>query len=103
MFFFIIALQPKLGSLSREGSKEVDVEQLMRDLSDSLERENDLKDQMKFAEEETKTMRKKLSELEEENESLSLQLEKISTAKSGKYHGRKKEDAVSEKEEDMRL
>ena len=31
-------------------------------------------------------MKKKLSEVEDENETLNLQLEKMSSAKSGKYH-----------------
>lgn len=78
----------------------------MRDLSDSLERENDVKDQLKYAEEESKTMRKKLSELEEENESLSLQLEKLSSAKSSKYRSKKKDndkEETSEREEGMKL
>ena len=46
----------------------------MRDLSDSLERETDLKDQLKFAEEEIRIMRKKLCDMDEENESLNLQV-----------------------------
>jgi hypothetical protein len=71
---------------SRGGpSGDVDIAQLMRDLSDSLERENDLKEQLRFAEEETRVMRKKLSDIEEENESLTLQLHKLSTAKTGRF------------------
>jgi len=58
----------------RQGSQEVDVAQLMRDLTDSLERENDLKEQLRFSEEETKVMRKKLSDIEDENESLTMQV-----------------------------
>ena len=46
----------------------------MRDLQDSLERQNDLQDQMKFAEEESHIMRKKMEELEAENESITLQV-----------------------------
>jgi hypothetical protein len=57
----------------------------MRDLSDSLERENDLKEQLRFAEEETRVMRKKLSDTEEENEGLTLQVHKLSTAKVGRF------------------
>lgn len=38
-------------SLTRGGSQE-DPQQLLRDLQDSVERESDLKDQLKFAEEE---------------------------------------------------
>lgn len=59
----------------RQGSQEVDVAQLMRELSDSLERENDLKEQLRFSEEETKVMRKKLSDFEDENESLTMQVQ----------------------------
>jgi len=58
----------------RQGSQEVDVAQLMRDLSDSLEREHDVKEQLRFSEEETKVMRKKLSDMEDENESLTMQV-----------------------------
>ena len=57
----------------------------MRDLSDSLERENDLKEQLRFTEEETKVMRKKLSDMDEENDSLTLQVHKLSTAKTGRF------------------
>ena len=57
----------------------------MRDLSDSLEREHDLKGQLKYAEEETINLRNKLSESEDENEIINLQLQKMSSAKSGKY------------------
>ncbi|XP_041360782.1 interaptin-like [Gigantopelta aegis] len=50
----------------------------MRDLYDSTERENDLKEQLRFTEEETKMMRKKLGDLEEENENLNMQIRKMS-------------------------
>ena len=56
--------------------------QLMKDLYDSMERETDLKDQLRFAEEETKSMRKKLEELEDENDNLSQQLKKMSAAQA---------------------
>lgn len=45
-----------LGKTGSQGSTEFDMEQVMRDLSDSLERENDLKEQLKFAEEENKVI-----------------------------------------------
>ncbi|XP_058984367.1 rootletin isoform X2 [Musca domestica] len=45
-------------SLTRGGSQE-DPQQLMRDLQDSVERESDLKDQLKFAEEELHRLRVK--------------------------------------------
>ena len=78
----------------------------MRDLSDSLERENDLKEQLKFAEEETRVMRKKLSDMEDENESLNLQLQKLSSAKSGKFLRKKdpgEKEVVTEREHELRL
>lgn len=55
-------------------SSGTDSSQLMRDLYDAIERENDLKEQLKFSEEATRTMRKKISSLEQENESLLLQV-----------------------------
>ena len=99
-------LQPKLGQKGKDSSVEYDIAQLMRDLSDSLERENDLKEQYKFMEEENGTMQKKLSEMEEENEILTMRLEKMSTAKSPKFFKKKSElekDLVSEREHELRL
>ena len=96
----------------RQGSQEVDVAQLMRDLSDSLERENDLKEQLRFSEEETKVMRKKLSDIEDENESLTMQVHKLSTAKSGRFapltrktgsDSGESADAANERERELRL
>ena len=78
----------------------------MRDLSDSLERENDLKEQLKFTEEENVINRKKASDLEEENESLTLQLQKMSTAKSSKFFKKKdilEKEVVTEREHELRL
>merc|ERR1712012_339954 len=70
--------------LSRTGSAERNVEdQLLKDLQDSIERENDLKEQLSIAEEDAGEARKKLSRLEDENESLSGQLKRMSTKKSG--------------------
>ena len=64
--------------LSRTGSVERSYEeQLLKDLQDSLERENDLKEQLNMAEDETTQMRKKLSRLEDETESLGNQLKKM--------------------------
>ncbi|XP_017771201.1 PREDICTED: myosin-2 heavy chain isoform X2 [Nicrophorus vespilloides] len=65
-------------SLTRGGSQD-DPVQLLRDLQDSLEREADLREQLKFAEEESQTMRKKVSRIEDDNESLVLQLKKMAT------------------------
>ena len=101
-------------TLVRQGSQEVDVTQLMRDLSDSLERENDLKEQLRFSEEETKVMRKKLSDVEDENESLTMQIHKLSTAKTGRFAPLTRKtgtgndsvesaDAANERERELRL
>lgn len=57
--------------------------QLSRDLAASEEREQDLHEQLRFAEEANKTLRKKLSDSEEEIESINLQLRKLSSAKRG--------------------
>ncbi|KAG4066400.1 hypothetical protein HA402_007036 [Bradysia odoriphaga] len=65
-------------SLTRGGSQE-DPVQLMRDLQDSLERETDIREQLKFAEEEAESLRKKASRIEDENESLMMQLKKMAT------------------------
>ncbi|KAF2885000.1 hypothetical protein ILUMI_21174 [Ignelater luminosus] len=71
-------------SLTRGGSQD-DPAQLLRDLHDSLEREADLREQLKFAEEEAQNLRKKASRIEDDNESLVLQLKKMATkAKSRK-------------------
>lgn len=43
-----------------------------------MERETDLKEQLRYAEEETRNTRKKLSQLEQENEVLILQVQKMS-------------------------
>merc|ERR1711936_768304 len=70
--------------LSRTGSVERNVEdQLLKDLQDSIERENDLKEQLNMAEEEAAETRKKLSRLEDENESLSGQLKRMTTKNKG--------------------
>ena len=65
-------------SLIRSNSQE-DPIQLYRDLQDSIEREFDFKEQLKFSEEESQSLRKKLTRLEDENESLMLQLKKMCT------------------------
>jgi len=66
--------------MSRTGSVERNVEdQLLKDLQDSIERENDLKEQLSMAEEESSEMRLKISRLEDENESLESQVKKMAT------------------------
>merc|ERR1719402_1145268 len=70
--------------LSRTGSVERNVEdQLLKDLQDSIERENELKEQLSIAEADAGEARKKLSRLEDENESLSGQLKRMTTKKPG--------------------
>ena len=64
--------------LSRTGSVERSVEdQLLKDLQDSIERENDLKEQLNMAEDEANEARKKFSRIEDENESLAQQVKKM--------------------------
>ncbi|KAH9495911.1 hypothetical protein Btru_015439 [Bulinus truncatus] len=81
---------PPLGAIGKQGSKEYDVSQLMKDLCDSMERENDLRDQLKFTEEESKMLRKRVSSTDEENEYLRLQLQKMSE-KASKHKKKEKE------------
>ena len=70
--------------LSRTGSVERSVEdQLLKDLQDSIERENDLKEQLNLAEEQSNENRKKLSRLEDENESLAQQVKKMTIKTKG--------------------
>ncbi|XP_075213027.1 uncharacterized protein LOC142319510 isoform X4 [Lycorma delicatula] len=65
-------------SLTRGGSQE-DPVQLLRDLQDSMEREADLREQLRYAEEEAENLRKKASRVEDDNDSLVLQLKKMAT------------------------
>lgn len=65
-------------ALTRGGSQE-DPVQLMRDLQDSIEREADVREQLKFSEEEAESLRKKITRIEDENESLIVQLKKMAT------------------------
>lgn len=70
-------------SLTRGGSQD-DPVQLLRDLQDCLEREADLREQLKFAEEEAEISRRKASRVEEDNESLVLQLKKMAAKSRGR-------------------
>ncbi|XP_049773051.1 trichohyalin isoform X2 [Schistocerca cancellata] len=65
-------------SLTRGGSQD-DPAQLLRDLQDAMEREADLREQLRFAEEEAQRLRKKSARVEDDNESLVLQLKKMAT------------------------
>ncbi|CAL1537257.1 unnamed protein product, partial [Lymnaea stagnalis] len=92
--------KPPLGTIGKQGSKEYDVSQLMRDLCDSMERENDLKDQLKFTEEEAKMMRRRVADIDEENETLRLQLQRMSEKAS--KHKKKEKATQRELEEEKR-
>lgn len=72
-------------ALTRGGSQE-DPAQLMRDLQDSIEREADVREQLKFAEEEAESLRKKVLRIEDENESLMMQLKKMATKARSRKH-----------------
>ncbi|KAG1714639.1 hypothetical protein GQR58_001063 [Nymphon striatum] len=60
-------------------------DQLVRDLYEAIERENDLKDQLKFSEQAAYMSRKKIGSLEQENESLVLQVRKMAQFRLGKH------------------
>lgn len=68
-----------------------------------MERETDLKDQLEFAQEENKSLRRKRDELEEENENLSVQLKKMSASKVTKYMENKKSDEPEFTEAEIEL
>ena len=95
--------------LSRTGSVERNVEdQLLKDLQDSIERENDLKEQLNMAEDESGEMRKKMSRLEDENESLASQVKKMASKnkrRSPSPYGRnsyiEKDEGISEDGEEL--
>ncbi|XP_069962934.1 uncharacterized protein [Bactrocera oleae] len=73
---------PMLGIIGKSTSADANPQpplQLLRDLQDSVERESDLKDQLKFAEEEAENLRKKVARYEDENDSLMMQLKKMAT------------------------
>ncbi|OQV21765.1 putative Protein SOGA3 [Hypsibius exemplaris] len=61
---------------------QYDTNQLLRDLHESVERQTDLRDQLNFAEEEAKRLRKQVTDMEHDNESLQRQLKKISSARN---------------------
>ncbi|XP_066906905.1 uncharacterized protein [Halyomorpha halys] len=107
---------PKLGSMpktpstekmSREsltrGDSQEDPVQLLRDLQDSLEREADLREQLRYAEEEAENLRKKSARVEDDNESLVMQLKKMAskarTHRHSPSHQRLTPEPVVEKDE----
>ena len=64
--------------LFRQGRQAYDFTQLTRDLRDAKEREKDLEEQNDYITEESRLLRKKLMEIECENEALREQLNKLS-------------------------
>ncbi|XP_067945030.1 golgin subfamily A member 6-like protein 22 [Watersipora subatra] len=71
--------------ISRQGSS-VDMDTLKNNLEASIERENDIKEQLSFAEQDAKMLRKRLRDIEHENEALTKQLKKLTnpTSRKGK-------------------
>ncbi|XP_037957253.1 myosin-2 heavy chain isoform X2 [Teleopsis dalmanni] len=70
-------------SLTRGGSQE-DPQQLLRDLQDSVERESDLKDQLKFAEEENNKMKRLLNVkygINQGTQTFDLEFQKLTVSK----------------------
>lgn len=67
-------------------------------LEASIEREADAKEQLVFAEEEAKMLRKRLRDIEHENEALAKQLKKLSqvSAHRGDYRGESSEHIEAE-------
>merc|ERR1711981_665960 len=96
--------------LSRTGSVERSVEdQLLKDLQDSIERENDLKEQLNMGDESSTDCRKKMSRLEDENESLANQLKRMTNktkvgsrrSPSPRVGGHDKDEGISEDGEEL--
>lgn len=82
-------------SKSKEAVMGKDYETMCKDLYDSMERETDLREQLRFAEEENKTMRRKINNVEQENETLMLQMRKLS--------GRRDSTGDSDSDEDVSM
>lgn len=87
------AAAPSQASKSKEAVMGKDYETMCKDLYDSMERETDLREQLRFAEEENKTMRRKLNNVEQESETLMLQIRKLS--------GKRDSIAESDSDEDL--
>lgn len=67
-------------TMSVSSTGTTNANQFVRDLQDALERETDLRDQLKFAEEDMQSTHKRLQDVETENEGLLKQLAKLTTA-----------------------
>ncbi|XP_074603575.1 uncharacterized protein LOC141857068 [Brevipalpus obovatus] len=81
---------------------EKDQEELIRSLYDTMEREKDLQEQLRFAEEESRTVRRKLSTLEQENEILMVQIKKMAN-KANLKSGDKKNESEDLNADEMKL
>lgn len=66
-----------------------DYETLSHELYDTMERESDLREQLKFSEDEAKQSRRKIIALEQENETLMMQIKKLTTVVRGRIGSRK--------------
>ena len=78
--------QSRLSPVVKE-SMGKDYETLSRELYDTMERESDLREQLQFSEEEGKQSRRKIIALENENETLMMQIKKLTNVvrtRSGK-------------------
>ncbi|XP_045180255.2 golgin subfamily B member 1-like [Mercenaria mercenaria] len=64
--------------IGKQSSLEHEIAELKRELYDGKEREMDLKDQIQFVDADGKKLRKKVIDLEQENDNLSKQLKKMS-------------------------
>ncbi|KAL3200627.1 hypothetical protein MRX96_012909 [Rhipicephalus microplus] len=82
-------------SKSKEAVMGKDYDTMCKDLYDSMERETDLREQLRFAEEENKTIRRKLNNIEQENETLMLQIRKLSGKRDGLSENSDSDEEVS--------
>ncbi|XP_035232096.1 protein SOGA3-like, partial [Stegodyphus dumicola] len=87
--------QSRLSPVVKESILGKDYETLSHELYDTMERESDLREQLKFSEEEAKQARRKIIALEQENETLMMQIKKLTSIVSSKK-GSKDEDAEEE-------
>ncbi|KAL3309748.1 hypothetical protein Ciccas_011703 [Cichlidogyrus casuarinus] len=69
------------GALSKDASFEE--QQMQRELEASREREVDLSEQLRFAEEEGRKMKRRLQDSQADNEALSRKLDRLVTAGIG--------------------
>lgn len=82
-----LQFQSRLSPVVKDAIHGKDYETLSHELYDTMERESDLREQLKFSEEEAKQSRRKIIALENENETLMMQIKKLTTvvrSRSGK-------------------